>query len=333
MRFYTLDCIYSKTEKMKKKKQRMKTLKFIGIIAILTFVHYSCSDEDTDLIPSQTIIMEGEGGNKAITFEVSDWRIVGIINRNGNVRISGDIFDKNGKLVKENSWLELNGLGKLDASWLDKGFRIYRNTGNSLEIEVHENATNEEFNFVIIIENEGKTKEIFVSQKISEGYTFESIEYFLSEDDGDILSVRKNGNYSINVTNPQEVVISPFGGVDITNTSYFISDDFNAFVWFEGDFPEVEVPSSIANGKIYLTDEKRIYGEIFERWYEEYDVVKEKVELSAEESEFHVELEWRKRQVSYRLTMKNKRTGNLKTIEGKWLETTPTGKYTIIRDF
>ena len=312
----------------------MKTLTFWGFITVLAIVCYSCDNDDENIIPSQMVItMEGERGEKSITFENSDWRITNVINKAGDQRIFGEIFDKDGKLVKQNSPLELDGLGELDASWADKGFKICRKTINSLQIELYENATSQEFNFSIVIENNGKIKEVLVNQKISEGYTFESIEYYLAENDTDNIYTKKSTSYTYTIPQLQEVEILPFGGVDIIETSYFTSDDTYAFLWFKENPPHIKVPKSIYEGNIYLSDAKYVYGEKTKSQYEGLEVVKEKISIPVGKSEFHVELEWRDRQVSYKLTMKNKRTGNMKIVVGKWLETTLTGKYSIIRDY
>lgn len=312
----------------------MKILKLIGIIVILIITHYSCNNEDTGLSPSQrTIVLEGEGGTKTITFETGDWRIAGVINKNGGQRIFGEIFDQEGKLVRENSLLELSELGKLDASWTDKGFNICRKTSNSLQIEVHENATNEEFSFAVIIAKDGLAEEIVVTQKVSEGYSFENIEYFIAKDDGDSFQIKQGTNYTYELLSPMETTISPFNGVNMTNTSYFESNDHYAFVWFKGNLPEVKVPSSIVDGKIYLSNEKKTYGEVSKNSYEKDDSLKDNILVPVGKSKFRVEVEWRSRQVSYRLTMKNNRTENRRTVEGKWFETTPTGRYEIIRDY
>lgn len=312
----------------------MKTLIFWGFITVLAIVCYSCDNDDENIIPSQMVItMAGEGGEKSITLENSDWRITSVINKASDQRIFGEIFDKYGKLVKKNSLLELDGLGKLDALWMDKGFTICRKTTNSLDILLNENATSEEFNFFIIIENNGKNREILVNQKISEGYAFDCIEYYLAETDTDRIYTKESTSYAYTIPKSQDVEISPFGGVNIINTSYFTSDDSYAFLWFNENPLYIKVPKSIYEGNIYLSDAKYVYGGITKSQYEGTEVVKEKISIPAGKSKFHVELEWRDRQVSYKLTMKNKRTGNLKRVVGKWLETTPTGKYSIIRDY
>lgn len=312
----------------------MKTLNLVGIIVILIITHYSCNNEDAGLSPSQrTIVLEGEGGTKTITFEAGDWQIAGVINKNGDQRIFGEIFDGEGKLVRENSLLELSELGKLDASWTNKGFNICRKTSNSLQIEVYENATGEEFSFAVIIAKDGRTEEIVVTQKVSEGYSFEDIEYFMDEGDGDNFQIKKGTNYIYEMLSPMETTIFPFSGVDITNTSYFDSNDHYAFIWFKGNLPEVRVPSSVVDGKIYLSNEKNTYGEITKKLYEKDDSLKDNIVAPVGKSKFHVEVEWRSRQVSYRLAMKNNRTGNQRIVEGKWFETTPTGRYEILRDY
>ena len=155
---------------------------------------------------------------------------------------------------------------------------------------------------------------------------------YLDENDTDRIYNKTNISFSFNgISSSYEQIISPFGGVEIMNTSHFVSDDSDAFIWFKDNLPQVNVPASIFENKIYLSANKNTYGQTSKQRYENPN--NETIEIPVGESKFHVELEWRDRQVSYKLTMKNKRTGDKKTVLGKWFETTPTGKYSIVKDY
>ncbi len=66
-----------------------------------------------------------------------------------------------------------------------KGFVITRNTPTSLNIELKENSSGEDFNFTIDLQSGDESKKITIEQKKSQGYNFKSIEYALKENDGD----------------------------------------------------------------------------------------------------------------------------------------------------
>ncbi len=56
------------------------------------------------------------------------------------------------------------------------------------------------------------------------------------------------------------------------------------------------------------------------------------LEIPGNKVNFYLELEYRKRTVSYQLTLINNRTQDEKLIEGR-IETTPTGKFNIVKDW
>lgn len=141
----------------------------IFLIILISFYFYSCDDHDNEfnlIDPSTSLIeMEGEGGEIEISFTYPDWKIARIINQNGNVNISGNSYSLDGSPIRENYTLKLDSLGRMDAIWTDKGFSIIRNSYTSLKIIVKENSTDEDFNFIIILESEKESKEIQVNQK------------------------------------------------------------------------------------------------------------------------------------------------------------------------
>lgn len=306
------------------------------LILILTFYLLSCNKNEYDMLnPSSTFIeMEGEGGQKEISFTTEDWRIARIINQNGNVNIFGDKYSIDGNLTQENQLLELNELGRIDAFWGDKGFSIARNTLTSLHISVNENSTDEDFNFVVVIASKSgdKLKEIVVNQKKSQGYTFKKIEYALSEEDGDSIFVRQGASYSFNVASSQEISFSPISGVNIVNSSFFESNDKDAFKWTEADSLVVEIPSGVLDGDLYFNGEVSIYTNATTTKESQYNDVKKTVTIPAGKSKFSIEVEHREVKTSYILHLENNRTGQEKIIEGKWIKIAPTGEYTISWD-
>lgn len=116
-------------------------------------------------------------------------------------------------------------------------------------------------------------------------------------------------------------------------TSYFESNDPIAFSWIAKDSVLVPVPQVIDENEIYLSHDKKLYGAITRTPYinENDDMVT--LEIPGNKVNFYLELEYRKRTVSYQLTLINNRTQDEKLIEGKWIETTPTGKFNIVKDW
>jgi len=311
----------------------MKNSKFSKIFVVLFLLIglISCSNDDEipTIQPSTSYIeMEAEGGETEITFSNSDWQIAEVQNQNGNVAIQGSTYSQDGEMIKENSVLSLEVEGKIEALWDSKGFVITRGTPSSLKVFLKENSTGEEFSFTVLLKSGEEVKEVEVFQKKSQGYQFDSIEFNLKENDGDSLFVKKGTTYRFNGPQSQEFTVSPYGGIDVNKHSIFLSSKKDAFVWIENDSIMVEVPTDIYNNELYFNGEKRLYGKyssINPHGYEEMETVA----IPAGQSSFYIEQKWRKRQVSYELTLINNRTGEEKIIEGRWIETAPTGEYSI----
>lgn len=298
----------------------MNIYKFKGILIglFLSFALTSCSNDDevSSIKPStQLIEMEAEGGATAVSFSSANWYIAAVLNHNGDVNIQGETYSQDGELTKENSSLSLEGQGKIEALWNNKGFIITKNSPSSLKIWLKENSTGEEFGFTVIIKSGGEVKEIEVFQKKSQGYEFDSITYSLKEEDGDSIFVKKGTTvYNFNIPEPQEFSFSPYGGIDVHNQSTFHSNEEDAFVWLKKDSIMLEVPTDIHNNKIYRNGEKSLYSEYSTKKPHGFEAM-ETVTVPAGKSAFFTEQEWRKRQVSYKLRLINNRTREEKKVD------------------
>lgn len=308
----------------------MNLKKGILILAIIIGIVSCSNNDDVSLIqPSTTMIeMEGEGGEAEISFSSGDWYIAEVINHNSNYSIHGNIYSQDGEMTMENSVLSLKDQGKIEALWDIKGFIITRNTPSSLEILLKENSTGEEFGFTIVLKSGEEVKEIRVFQKKSQGYQVDSMEFNLEEDDGDSLFVKKGTTYRHNVPESQEFNVSPYGGIDVHKQSFFLSSEKDAFVWTEKDSIMVEVPTDIYNNELHFNGEQKLYGKYSSKSPHGFEEMAT-VTIPAGQSVFYIEQEWRKRQISYQLSLINNRTGEVKIIEGKWIEIAPTGEYSI----
>lgn len=303
---------------------------FIGLFLLIGFI--SCSSDDdaiSTIQPSTNLIeMEAEGGETVISFTSGEWDIAQVINQNGAVNIHGNIYSPDGEIIKENSLLSLKDQGKMEALWNDKGFIITRDTPSVLEILLKENSTGDEFGFTVVLKSGEEVKEIKVVQRKSQGYQFNSMKFSLKEEDRDSLFVKKGTTYNLNIPESQEFTFSPYGGINVHNKSNFVSSEKDAFVWIENDSIMVGVPTDIYNNEIHFNGEQRLYSKyssINPHGFEEMETIS----TPSGQSSFFTEQEWRKRQVSYKLSLTNNRTGEEKIIEGKWFEIAPTGEYSI----
>ncbi|HUW07815.1 MAG TPA: hypothetical protein VMW01_16330 [Williamwhitmania sp.] len=306
----------------------------IFLVILFSFHFYSCNEHENEfnlIDPSiSQIEMEAEGGKIEISFTNPNWTIAGIVNQNSNANINGNCYTLDSVLVRENDILKLDSLGRLDALWGDKGFSIVRNSYSLLNIFVKENATGKDFGFTIILKSGNETKEILVSQKKSQGYTFKKIEYNIDKYDGDSIFIKKGSDYEfINISSAQEFTLEPFKGNNIVKTSFFKSDEENAFAWTASDSVLVEIPSGIWDNKLYFNGEESVYTNNPLISESNYSSFTKTVIIPQGNSEFSVDIQYRERIVSYSLYLTNNRTKNEKVINGKWIEIAPTGDYAI----
>lgn len=126
---------------------------------------------------------------------------------------------------------------------------------------------------------------------------------------------------------PQDVTIYPIYGREIS--SHFESSEDDAFVWTKADSIMVKTPSGIWKNELYFNGEKSRYTNVSTIKEGEFDKLNETVTVPSGKSKFIVEIQYRKRKVSYTLYLINNRTNQEKVIKGKWVEFAPTGEYTI----
>ena len=304
---------------------------FLLVTLTLWLTHaVSCSEDESYLQPSVTSIsMEGEGGEYRVTLNVSDWEIEGILHKNSDMNMFGKIFSADGELLDENVLLKLKGIGELSSQWYEKGFRVIRDTPASLIIKLDKNRTEEEFNFSVLLKAGEERKEIIIKQKIFQGYSFGKLDFVIKEGDGDSIVIKERPiRIIVSSDTGIEIVMSPCAGVD--KESYFESEDNNAFWGIVNDSIKVLTPIDLYNDKLYFGNQESIYNDEMKREPNDFEDTKKDIKFPAGKHEIISYVECRKRKVSYVLTLINKRTKEEQTVEGKWIETAPTGKYTIV---
>ncbi|SFU20176.1 hypothetical protein SAMN04489724_0260 [Algoriphagus locisalis] len=306
-------------------------LSYLTVVCLLL----SCTDqpEDPVISPSQDQIeVEAEGGVQQVEFTSQDWHIDKIENVQGDTRIFGDIFNLQDEKTGENILLQLENEGRLEAIWPNKGFVVVRDTGNTLQIQLEENSSGEPFEFRIFLSSPKATKTIRVSQKVSQGYSFKQLRYYVGEGDADSLYWKKGSSIKMDLPYSQEIEFTPIGGIDPTSSYLFSSDTPDAFVWLKSDSIAVRLPAHIQDQEVLLGEEEGIYTEYTQSEISDWTALKEKITVPAGTSQFRSEYEMRRRILSYRLLLTNNRTGDEKAIEGKLIQIAPTGDYRIISE-
>ncbi|MCH7396432.1 hypothetical protein MM236_00465 [Belliella sp. DSM 107340] len=301
------------------------------IVFTLLFLVAGCisQNEPEDENTVIQLDFDGEGGLETVELGSDGWDVVGVETKEGGHRIFGEVFDLNGELISENRQLELFGLGSLVSATNYVGFEIRHQTNGVLEIELKENASGKPYGIIVMLQNDNNSKRIYVDQVESEGYDFEGIEFYQGEDDGDSLYMRDNiHRYEFDFLEPRQLEVSPFVGPNVIVNSYFESEEMNAFIWFDSDSIEIETPSDIIDGNIYFSDRMSIYSKNPSSipYIPNLMVT---IEAPAGKSIFTNNIEMRKRILSYKLTIKSRGTSEIHEIEGKWIETSPTGIYRI----
>lgn len=301
----------------------------ISIFTLILSTLFSCSRDDmTGINPSTTQInFEGEGGQENVSFADGNWKIAKVINQDGNQTIFGNTFSLDGILIQENKSLELDGLGSLEATSSAKGFGIKRETETSLAIYLNENFTKKVFGFVIIIESETDSWQISVNQKMSQGYEINSIKYTIESSDNDSIFVRKGESYSFDINSSVQQTFSFDPFVNTSELSRFIGNAEGAFPWKQTDSAMVNIPTLISKDEVFTDGVVSPYSNELTQKDSRFKGQMTEVTIPQGQSKFIIELEYRKRQVSYALHVTNNRTKENKIITGKWVETAPTGNF------
>ncbi len=302
-----------------------------ALLIIFSICLVSCGNDDDEGVirPSvKSFQVESEGDNVDITLAVDNFVIEKVTDKDGYTTIFGETYSADGTLLRTNEPLFLEGEGRVEALWGYKGFTIIRNSPTTLKVVVEENLRDEDFGFIIVLKSGNETDNIIVQQKKTEGYTFGQIEYMLEKGDGDSIYIKDGVYRQFDLSSPMEISFSPFGGIDIMETSYFGSGDYSAFTWTDGKDIEVEVPVYLSDSEV-VTGKERVYNDQVFNNPHAYGDVQEKLLLPAGKSNVHSKIEFRKRTVSYKLVLINNSTKEEKIVKGKWIEAAPTGSYRI----
>lgn len=289
----------------------------------------SCQKTADREITPDIILFEivGDGCESTAELGAGDWRIIGVINKEGDKRMFGNAYTLEGELISENRPLELDGLGMLESFGENRGGNIIHQVPGSIHVSLPPSGSGRVYSFVIVLFNGHETRGIAVEQPQSAGYSFERIDYYLDEGDRDSIYVRRNAaEYAFNQSTAQSISLNPIAGTSTVN-SFFESDECDAFSWLVEDEVEVPIPANIFEGDISFSEQKRVYGAISNEPYESNMTIT--LPTPTGQSRFVSDIEWRHRRVSYELTMTSKSGGESKVVLGKWIETSPTDVYEI----
>lgn len=298
------------------------------------FSFFACNEDEAPAIqPSaDMLLLSGEGATETIAFAGSDWLIAGIRPENETYRIYGAVYDASGELVRENTELSLTGLGRLESVWHDKGFSITRETPEKLEIEVYENASSEEFCFILLLQSQEEKKEITVRQGRSAGYRFEKIEYALLPGSQQKVFAQA-GFFTFHIqTNSGTNLVKYNPLQNEKDYMQFECTDRNAFGWMQNEPVEVPVPAGAFRNELFFNSEKATYQDALIRFPLKFTVSEVPINPPSGESKCHFEIEYEEFKASYRLYIKNKATGNTKSYEGVFMRKYPTGSFTLVWD-
>lgn len=305
--------------------------KFLWLFFLILCMSCETDDDYSGINTSVKLIeMEGEGGEVEISLNSEDWNISSVIGKQSGSEINGNIYSLEGDLIKNNTALELEGLGEIEASWEDKGFSVVRENPSSLVLDLKENLTDNTFNFVIQISSGQDIAEVSVIQKKSQGYSFGGIEYDLNQIVEDSIFTKRTTSFAFELVEPQNFSFNPYGGADFYTKSRFQSDISNLSSFLKQDSLWVQIPVRDGNGEIYLEEEMNI---LSSSWAIESTGFSDKLEtltLPSGDSKFDVNLEYLKTIIPYTLQLTNNRTGNKKLFEGELHKIEATGEYSII---
>lgn len=316
----------------KRKYCFQSTPKLQGIFYIF-FVHLVSCIPQTDInILNEPIKIEiaGEGGSFVVELGAGAWNILEILTKTEDHKIFGDTYTSDGKLIDQNIPLSLEGFGSLISLGSKVGFRIEQSSSGVLQIELRENASGDPYGFLIVLQNGEEIKKVYVDQKASAGYSFEGIEFYLSEGDKDSTYMRNHASmFDFDYVAAMEVQVYPFNGQGVGVNSYFDSQDPDAFIWFENDIIEIKIPTTVHDGQVYVSDMKTQYSIPYHGPYLPDYLAR--ITVPAGKSTFTTHVEMRKRKVSYTLKMKSRATKEIKEIHGRWTEISPTGTYEVTK--
>ncbi len=304
---------------------------YLLLVNTLFFLLFSACQKDENRglnMEEDTVEISGNGERYSFDTGLKNWSISEIKTNQSVNKLFGDILNADGELIARNVALALDSPGILSWTASGRSFKIYYQEDGSIEIAVGENLTRADFRFSVVLQRGTSQKIVHFIQPLSSGYDFKSIDYFLTDQDGDSLYTKSDlVIYHFDHVEEKEVEIFPFNGFNEVSSS-FASDDPGAFLWNVEPIA-LNIPSILNDGRIELTNTKAVYGEIHQSILNRNDRVK--IDTPKGKSSYTVYLQGRKRTISFLLTVTHKVTGAEKSITGKWIEYAPTGNYEIKR--
>lgn len=296
---------------------------FFVILAFLAAACTTDSENTPRLQPSaEGLVLNGEGTSEFITLSTADWRIAAIKTLDASYQITGKAYDADGKLLRTNTNLYLDGMGKLISAWDDHGFVITRSDQQTLKVEVMENATNSDFNFVIVICSDTETKNIKVKQARSAGYTFQQIDYVLMTDSYKFVN-QENGHFTFHNQTEKINTVEYNPMQNQWNNYGFESIDPKAFTLIKDQ--EVQIPSGVINGKLYYNGETIPYNNTTQKFPLNFSMKEITIHIPKGDSKCFFDVEYEMYKATYHLTLKNRVTGKLKIVDGTFSSMCPTG--------
>lgn len=316
---------------------KRKTLAEVFLLSLFAICLAGCSkDEESNegvIIPSvENILFSGEGDSVLISFVNENWEIAAIASPDKSVRIWGDIYNLDGKLVRAETQLGLEGLGRLESKWLDHGFVITRSNLKSLTVEALENSNEKDFSFVIMLTSGTETKDILVKQGKSAGYSFEQIEYTLIPESYKVTRC-ENGHFTFNMherTDFANVKYNPFQNQ--YNNYTFTSETPQTFAWTRNAELTVEIPGGVWDGALFYNHKRILYQNSTAKLPLEFSVGDVEIKTPPGSSKCHFDLEYEEYQATYRIFAKNRTTGKEKVFEGVFKSSCPNGSYKLVWD-
>jgi len=290
-----------------------QTLSLEFIISML-IVLSSCNNDvfvDELKVSDTDIQMSGEGDSIIVEMSTPVWDIY-------TVNFEKEVLSTRSYL-NENDSISYNGVVK--------GFTVKRIDDRHLSIRVDENLSKEDFKFNITMGDNFKTILIHVTQSPSAGYDFDHITYtFLP------------GSYAISLKQVSSIVFDNKSDSPITSVVSFFHDQSQkitfssanpkAFTFLSSAF-QVDIPSYVSeskDGTLQLSGKKASFNDSIQNMALPFTDVSKSIVLQPGATRVTRVLEFESFDAEYTFCIRNRKTGVLKNIRGKFHSQMPTGK-------
>lgn len=296
---------------------------FYLFLFLFLLCHVSCnkSDESNFIDPFFRTLDISGGIVGEIPVLADNWYIESVQEMPSGI----DMLDENNKPMM----LSGNGTTNAANGWLS----LMRENDKGFTINLRENFDKTtDRKFIICINAGGMRDYVRLIQHVGSEYELIKSEYEEWEEAREIYTTNE-GCYELELSNnTSEAVWKPTGYIfkDVVETSIFESDDYGAFDWTLDTEIKLKTPDLIIDNQMYwsaLTVYKKGIATIpFVK-----DIEKGSTILVQPYSYVSLkgEMTYCKRIYKYTFTIKNKDTGSVFQIEGRWTHITPVSSNTI----